>query len=419
MVSQAGPQTWVRAIIEDRALLWNLALRLLIWGWVVWHGSYLQGDSAYYLKSAQEVCDGAWGGDSFRVPFYFWFLCGFSFGGIGLALLVQTLCVWSTGVWLRGRLPRALVLLWLFDPVLLVYSNIVMTDALFAVSLFFTAVGIRRLILDRNLALFPAVFAGLGLSVTTLLRPIGTAILALTLAMGGVQFLRKEIKLFPLVIFLFATFLGLSPRLYWNHSRHATWKLATQGENFFQDVASVVEFNDRGYNFLDSETQWNLAHPHGGVEAARRSILEHLPTLGKLTAKSVARIWLGHVNVELGTLATGVTPVGPGWFKNRDTIGTQQLSPASFWTQLLWFLGIVVMLGYLLWIYFHLGRILIVHKKFDFFGAWTLASIVALSITPLVYGDARFRIPIFVLLMVWVGSVSRDPKSSDPLGSGL
>lgn len=119
----------------------NLVLRLILWGVALKMTGWKQGDTDYYLMASQMVCAGQWGGDSFRAPFLPWVGCLMSrFGGVGAVLLMQTLLIWGVGVWIRKRLGRSSAMLWLFDPVLLVYSTMFMSEAFFTIAVFLLAI---------------------------------------------------------------------------------------------------------------------------------------------------------------------------------------------------------------------------------------------------------------------------------------
>jgi hypothetical protein len=110
-------------------------------------GHWVNGDTGHYLLDAQNICKGAWGGEPFRVPFYDWFLAASSLcqvyrygevaqgGGVFLPLIIQNVIVLALGIFLYKKFGRKFALIWIFDPVVFLYSHIIMTDILFSCEL--------------------------------------------------------------------------------------------------------------------------------------------------------------------------------------------------------------------------------------------------------------------------------------------
>lgn len=373
----------------------NLVLRLLLVAFAASTGRTLMGDSSYYLDVASRVCNGEWGGDPYRMPLYSWFLCGTSFTGIGLALTIQTVLVWAIGALLARRGRLGLAVLWLFDPVLLIYSGLVMTDAFFAVSLFLTSLGIRRVLLEKQVPTGIIVATAAGMAVSILTRPIGIPLLLFTGALCGVQLLRRQIRWKPVVVFFSLTIALLVPRVYWNGTHHGLWKLTSQGANITQAMAGIVEFTDQGYDFTASELKWKAIHPNATAQDAYRSLMTHFQKFAYLTAKGVARVLVGHVNVEWGYLFTGTHPIGPGWFKTVDE-GAPEQRVTSIW---IWSFGVIATALFTLAGFAYLALLLIRARTIDAFIIWALGTSAMLALAPLVVGDARFRAPVLAVLV--------------------
>jgi hypothetical protein len=392
---------WLSSALRDPVLLGNLLLRIALVTWVVSHQHYTLSDSLYYLESAGRVCHGEWGGDSYRMPFYFWYLCGLSFGGVGLALVVQTLIVWGVGVFLTRRFGRAIGAIWLFDPVLLVYSNLVMTDALFAVAMFGLSVGVRKLLFENRPSLQLSAITGAAMALVILIRPIGMPLFAATLAFLVLQALRKRIALSRILLLSVVTALLLMPRLYWNGTHHHGWRLSNQGGDISNMFAGIATYTNQGLDFTQAQERWGREHPNSTLLEDYRALAQNSSQVAWLVSKSVLRVLVGHVNVEGFYLLSGRHLIGPGWFKNLDT-GQQDQRVQGF-GQYVWIAAVTATALLCVAFYFWMVRELWVRRSWNSYVAWSVLAMAVLTISPVVVGDARFRLPVLAVALALVG----------------
>lgn len=374
--------------LRDPWLATNLGLRIFFLIWVLTRGSPLLGDSDYYLASMRSIWNGEWGGATFRAPGYAWILA--ALGGQILTLLLQTLAVWLVGVDLSGRIGRKAGLLWVFDPVILVYSNAVMSDVFFAVAIY-VVVRIFRCYLAaptwKNVT-----HLGLILAAAMLTRPIGVpfALLTFAVAFFPISLARVRQLVFAALIALVLVF----PRLYWNAHHDGGWTIATQGKAFQISIAAAVEYAGNGLNYVEAEQRWYREHTEmeTRTEVARDTLLQKWKTWVMLSVKGMARTLFGHANIEVGNMATGRLIVGPGWFSEGGSGGDWTGSERA-----VWILGILFAFAYVIFVYaFTLRRI---PFRSDLrFTIWIALAVAGFIVAPQLYGDCRFRLPIITLL---------------------
>jgi hypothetical protein len=379
---------------------------------------YFQYDSEYYLQNAIKICGGDWGGDSVRTPMYSWLLCGFSrampgeFGQIAALLLFQNLAVWFSGILIYRRNSRFPALLWMYDPTLLAYSSIVMTDCLFSVSILMLAFSLRRGLMSAH-ALRYWLQVGTWGAVAILLRPIGFPLILITWAFIGLLWLFRQIRLKSWLFMTAICLLSLSPVLYWNYSKTHRLYLAKQGDGWIQSVAGVVQYRGAGLSFIDAELRWHAEHPNAGTPEAYQTLLQYWPNWLILSGQGIARVLIGNVNTEYGTLFTGKTPIGPGWFKE----GTDLQNRVRGAGKALWIAGVFLIAGFYLSLYWAFGYCLkkswksLVPSVKSFIG-WITISAGLLVAVPQVYGDARFRVPILAILVIGMSVLLRTESYS-------
>ena len=112
------------------------------------------------------------------------------------------------------------------------------------------------------------------------------------------------------------------------------------------------------------------------------------------------------------TSPTGVTPIGPAWFKAaEDRPGTH----VEGWSLVAWTLGILVTALFALWVYWNtLQAIRLNGWRLDWFTVWALGCVAALAVTPQVYGDARFRCGLWpLILLIWAWN-ERGAEACEP-----
>lgn len=400
-------------------MIWiALAVRVALFLWAVPKGHWALADTQYYLDNARMICGGEWGGDLHRTPLFSWFLCGTSFGGITLALAIQSLLTWIIGVKLsKGPTPfhRAAAIICFFDPVLLVYSQLAMSDSIFAILVFLMALQLNRSIVEGTRAsLVQAALLGVVLAAVVLQRPIGEPLVAMTaLFLVGLACLRRIKPAAVLTVFLITTAL-LLPRLLWVHEHYGMWTLARQGESYLYSTAGAVEYSGTGLDLYQSEKKWAVEHPDADRALALRTIGERFPTFLGLSLKGAARILIGHVNVEWVYILTGKGVVGPGWFKVKQQIpGAVEITGPLL--TLIWCLGLLWTLVFCVWEYsLVLKRVFqrqrAGSKPDPAFLAWAAIAAAALIAAPQVWGDARFRAPILAILIAVLVCESRKPK---------
>ncbi len=377
----------------------NLGLRLILAAYVVWQQTGQGGDTGYYLSAAQNVCDGNWGGDMFRAPGIAWFLCLFK---PSVGTFVQTTLLWLAGVLLIRRTGNQKIgLLWLFDPVLLAMSLMLMSDALFGLSVLFLGVSMQDVLLNRDKkSVKAAAYVGVAIAACTLVRVIGVFLGAFCLLTLLVLTLRKSLPLRKTAVALGVALLLLFPKIYWNGTHYGHWKLTLQGEHWINTVAAMVENHGSGLDPYQTEVKFLSERPHPEPGIGYRIILQHFPVWLFLTAKGVARVLIGHLNVEWTQLIAGFVPIGPGWFSVVSHLPGAHVK--GIWL-IPWTLGVVSFATFCLWVYFLTFKS-VRQAGLDVFSVWALGSIALLALVPQVWGDARFRTgvwPLVLLLWSW------------------
>jgi 4-amino-4-deoxy-L-arabinose transferase-like glycosyltransferase len=234
---------------------------------------------------------------------------------------VQTLLVWGGGVVLRSRGPRLAAACWLFEPALLVYSNLVMSDALFAVCALALGLAAHEALRPpRSTRAYAA--AGAAGAACALTRPIGGPLAGAFVLVVAALVATRGVPARRLAVFAAVMAALISPRLYWNWKQHGSLALATQGQRWIEAVAGVVENHGTGLSFYESEEKWLREHPNRDRWEAYRAILERNPAnTFLLSLKGAARVLFGHVNVvqargkeagtrreRLGRIALGARP---------------------------------------------------------------------------------------------------------------
>lgn len=408
------------ATILSEPILWgSLVLRLVLWGWVLFTGFWRSGDTHHYIWVSGVVCGGDWGGVWGRPTLYAWFLCLFSpylkakataSSLVALPLFAQSLLLWICGVviwrlWPKVRSRRVITALWVFDPVLLVFGAVIMSDAVFSILAFAVAVAGWKVWTQsqssKNLGYVAALGALLGLLILT--RSVGLPILVWS-AVFALVFFRRRLHF--LLVGVVTAMAVMAPQIYWNGTRHSTWSVLQQG-GWFQTVVGVVEYHDTGVDFYEAEARWVKDPRNGAPGETVRILTQKAPTFIYLTAKGIARVLFGHVNVDWGALLLGTAPVGPGWFKVPEVRVGPQIK--GVWV-VPWVLGILLTLSLSLFTYWRTLRALMA-AGLDAFSIWALGCIALLAATPLLWGDARFRASVWpFILVLWAASEGRALK---------
>jgi hypothetical protein len=399
-------------------ILWGgLAIRALLLAWVLLTGHWHGGDTGHYVWVSGLVCEGEWGGALGRPTLYAWFLCVLSpflkpghatSGSVALPLLIQSMAVWFCGVlvwrlWPKISSRKAVVALWMFDPVLLVFGALVMSDIIFSILALLLAIVswlLWRERRDHRRSLYYAVATGVLLGALVLTRSVAYPLLFWSAACGVLMFWRR-LRVLTLV---FVAAIGvMAPQIYWNGTRYGNWGVITQG-GWFETVIAVVEYASPAIDPYEAEARWIKDPRYGNQVESRKILMSKFPTFLALTAKGIARVLVGHVNVEWGTVMLGEAPVGPGWFKAPEPRAGPHVS--GFWV-LPWVLGILLTAAISIFAYWKTFRALLT-AGMDLHSSWLLGTVVLLAFTPLVWGDARFRVAIWpFVLVLWATAEAR------------
>ncbi len=240
------------------------------------------------------------------------------------------------------------------------------------------------------------------LALTALARPIGLYVMLLGYLTMAWLLLRRRIRLSMIAVSA-VLFVGvLAPRLYWTQQTYGKPFLANQNGAIIAAIAGAVEFYGQSMNFTQAENAWIAKHASDDRRAALQALIARPGVFAFLTAKGIARVLVGHMNIEWIYALTGKAMQGPGWFKEGGTGG-------EFWqknglARCAWLMGVLLTAFYCLAFYLFLGWQLIRSAFWRTQNApviaWLLASSAVLAIMPLLLGDARFRAPIFALLVV-------------------
>lgn len=231
---------------------------------------WFYGDSGHYLRWAKLICEGKWGGDSWRMPLYMWFLSlssGCSAyrnelndaagGGVFFSLIAQSTLVFAAGLFFYKWLckytdvakARVLCLIFLFDPVLLAYSHLIMSDALFALTLLASAAFFYDFLKTSQTSALRWFAFSFGLSI--LCRPIGLPLGLLTALVLALLTYKKQIALKHSLLAATIALALLLPRFYWNYSNTGkVFFLSEQSSEWIKTVAGIVENDGKGLSFL-------------------------------------------------------------------------------------------------------------------------------------------------------------------------
>ncbi|MBI3543193.1 MAG: hypothetical protein HY075_07965 [Deltaproteobacteria bacterium] len=398
--------------LHDPWLLANLVLRLALAVFVLSRPErWIGGDSHDYLMYARRALHGEWGGHMSRPPLYTWFLSALAPGltepetaaQVALPLVAQTLLVWLGGVALRARASRKVAIAWAYEPALLVYSNVIMSDALCATVTLFTGLFAWQVLGEQARTLpgrSKAFFFGMALGLVTLARSVA-------MIMGGFSALvlawcwrGRRGALVSLALLVLGAGVVLAPRVYWNGTAYGRWTVATQGDNWMGEVAGIVENEGSGLDSIHAQKKWFAEHYGFRPIDPYKTLLAHWPTWAWLSAKGVARVLVGHVNVEWAHLLTGVVPLGPAWFKAPEARAGTQVSGAGL---VAWVLGWLATLAFCVWVYASALRAAWKAGGLDQYSVWLAACAAVLVGIPQVQGDARFRCAAWPLILLFWG----------------
>lgn len=388
-------------------VIWgSLVLRILLAAYVLGTGNWSGGDSDYFLRDAQGICAGEWGGSIIRTPGYSWFLCALSLPG---ALVAQSVLCWLSGVILIRRNRKVIGSFLLWDPVFLVYGAICMSDLMFGLSVFFLALVMERVLSREQWSFRSMALLGVALAFVTLMRPIGIPFGAYCMAIVLYQAVRKRSGVAKVFFALAIALVLLCPRLYWDVTRYDRWTLATQGESWIDNVAAFVEFHGTGLDPYEAELKYREMHSARDALFPYKVIFTHLPVWLWLSMKGAARVLFGHVNVEWTHLFIGKSPIGPGWFKVPEH--RPGLHVEGLWI-LPWAVSLLVTAAICLYVYWRTAKAWLRWGKLDTYAVWLLGSILLLTFVPQLWGDARFRLPVWPLvLLLWGWSEKRASQS--------
>lgn len=403
-----SPERIRRSVSEHPVLFAAAFVKLALLAWVLAHGYWLRGDSMYYIAVAPEACTAEnWGGYPAKPPLYFLFLCALSpnlaapgtAAQLFLPLFAQSLLTWLIGLWIYRRGYRVAALFWLFEPATLLYANFVMTDILYACAGVTCAMALveRRVKLAASAAVIMALTRANGWLSLALVLPF----IAYLAAAGKVRW--KSAGSALLIAAALAT-----PRLAWNHHKWGFWGFSQQGAGWIHTVAAVVKHHHEGLDFIAAEERWMTQVPAPTEADVRAELLGKWPTFVYLSAKGAARTLLGHVNVEAAYLATGESPIGPGWFRPKEPRDGTQVSGAP-WVAL-WVTGILFTAAFCLLAYGLIARAMWL-KGLSPEAAFLICQALMHAAVPLTFGDSRFRLGVWPWI---VGAVAWYEKRRRP-----
>lgn len=260
-------QEWFKNLKEilktDKYIFTNLLIRIVLVCIAIIFHHWQDGDTNHYLMASNSVCHGEWGGEPGRVPFYYWFVALTSFcrvyrfginswgGGVESTLIVQTFLVFFVGIFIYKKFNKKLSYLWLFDPVILIYSNLIMSDLFFAIAVFgmtyFFYLELTQPKTNSKSLIYFSIFSG----VTLLSRPIGIPLIYVSLLIL-IIFALKKIFSFKKILICASIILALiTPRLLWNLKYHNSLFLAAQGGEWSKTIVAAVEYHHEGISFTD------------------------------------------------------------------------------------------------------------------------------------------------------------------------
>lgn len=391
-------------------MIWlNLLLRLLLAAFALKTKHWSSGDTAYFLDDAQKICAGAWGGSHVRCPLYSQFLCVLGLPG---AMFAQTIIIWFAGVILLKKTRKEIGTFFLWDPVYLAYSSLFMADALFGVSLFFVALCLDR-ILKTTSSRVPArdvTLLGFAIGVSVLIKPLGLPLGAYCFLVLAYSVYQGRLSFKKILISLAVLSCLLAPRLYWTKSQIGRATLSTQSEGWIDTVAAYIEYYGTGLDPVESELKYRDLHQGRDHIFPYKVIASHLPLWAFLTSKGAMRVLFGHVNVEWTYLATGFSPIGPGWFKVPEH--REGMVVSGLWI-LPWTIGLIFTAIFCLYVYWKTFKATLRAGRLDAFSIWLIGSIFLLVFIPQVWGDDRFRMPLWPLvLLLWDWSERRAASQS-------
>lgn len=408
-------------MIKEPILLSSLLARALLLAVVLATGHWKGGDTTYYLELAQKVCGGQWGGDMGRPTLYGWYLCALSpfikpqstWVMFVVPLALQSFLSWLCGVLVWKKWPRIgsrklIVALLVFDPVLLVFGVSVMSDGLFSVLVFFAALIFYALSVNQTRAdesrgqLKSAAFGALvGLMILT--RSVGAPVAWWTFAVLLVV-QRKKLGRFFMALAACAAI--LAPQFYWNGTRFGVWSVVPQSA-WIQTVAATVEYYGEGLEPYKAEELWVQAGRSKDPNELWRTFTGKFGTFVFLSAKGVARVLFGHVNVEWGSIFLSAPPVGPAWFKIAEPRPGPKVEGLAV---IPWVLGVALTALLSLVAYWRALRAYYLAGIRHAYSIWIIGCIALFAATPLVWGDARFRAPIWPLVLI-LWAVSEERRS--------
>jgi len=414
-----------------RFFWWSLLLRLVLVSFALITHRWMGGDSSYFLDSAQLVCSGQWGGDQYKQPLYSQLICllspharvGMSSAEAALPLLLQAFAIamsgvliWKTSARVALKERRKILAAWCFDPVLMIYSTIFMSDASLGLAILLLGVLIDQLFLawpeKKEKLLQSAAWLGAVMALVVLVRSVGVLVVqwaAVCLGAYLVLWARKRKRwrdatlAAALTAACFAFIVG--PRVYWNKTRYGLTKVVIQDSGYLAGVAGAVELAPQGLDFYSAELKWARDPRSREPNATAKTLLRNWPRTLEMTGRSLARVLIGHANVEWAYFFTGKAPIGPGWFKVPEKRKDAAPRVEGTFRTVLWIVGLLTTLLSSTWIYFNVIKTFFKRKRkaIDWFTAWAGGSISLLAVAPVMWGDSRFRLPILPLvLLVWI-----------------
>jgi hypothetical protein len=182
------------------------------------------------------------------------------------------------------------------------------------------------------------------------------------------------------------------------HQRYNQWTLSTESSHVVQATAGAVVYYEQGLGFYEGEEKWGKEHPGASGSVAIQALLSHFPTFLRMSIRGGLRTLFGHVNIEGYQIVTGAKLEGPGWFKSKDIRDKSSGRIESNLGIGAWVVGIILTAVWAACL--HVMAFVTVIRKWShskLYFVWILGMFTLAIVTPQLWGDARFRIPVIAL----------------------
>jgi hypothetical protein len=394
--------------LAHAALLLSAILRIVFAYLSIKYSRYIWGDTGGLLLEAQTVCGmGQWGGSSYKPPLYAWLLCLLSEGNAApgyfamapAVVIIQSTLSWLMGYWLYRRSPQSRTyVFWMFDPGLILYGSMIMSDSLYAVwlmgALLITSDLTHYNKMSRYKVFALACFlAGVYLQRSNGFLAASMVILCLIYITAKYAHHRKAVMTTLMIMLAL-----LSPRIIYSLKHYGSLGFAGQGAGWLTTVAAVAEFAPQGYDFITAERKWVEAYGNQPRGFVFDKLKEHSTSFLKYSLMGTLRTLFGHLNVETGYLMTGKSVIGPALTRPAEPREGPRV--AGLLT-VFWILGLTVTLLFTAGLYARIALAWL--KNRNLYSIYFAISGIAMATVPLVFGDGRFRLgvwPFFIAALL-------------------